>query len=508
MAQKSRTYKLLSPLDSQPIGTFKSESEKEVTKKIERQRKAQKDFGRLGLKERIKILKQIRKEFIKQSNALIERTRAETGKPYAEIYGGEIVANIELIDFYVKNAKKVLNPEKVPINPVNYPGKSGYIHHAPLGVVGVLSSWNYPVALAMRAIVPALIAGNAVAFKPSEQASSTGELIGEIFQAHLPEDVLLTYYGQKETNQAIVKFANKINFIGSVATGRSVAALCGENLIPCSTELSGKDAAIVLDDCNFERAVNGVIWGAFTNTGQNCASVERVFVQKGIADKFISAVVEKVKRLRLEDDIGPMKNENQMKMLMRHINEAKNAKGAEILAGGKRIQKTLYFEPTVIKVKDTKPAFMNEETFGPTLPIVVVNDFDEALEKANDSSYGLTMSVWTSDIDHVEGRIADIEAGVITINNCVFTGALTSAPWGGVKETGSGVTNSKYGLLEMTRPQFLLKDKNKAAKEPWWYPYSDDLITLMKTVIGAYSGKVGNYLKVPAILKKVLRIHI
>lgn len=463
---------------------------------------AKKEWGAKPISERITSLKKARKVFYDRVEDLVKVVQSETGKVLPEIYGGEIIANLELFDFYIKNAEKNLGNEPVAINPLNYPRKKGYIQHRPLGIVGVLSSWNYPVALPLRAIIPALVAGNCVAFKPSVEATLTGQVIAEIFESVLPEGVFVAAYGGRDVSQAIIEVADKINFIGSVSTGKAIAQRCAERLIPYSMELSGKDAAIVLEDCDFERTVNGVIWGAFTNSGQNCASIERLYVVETLYDRFVKTLLERVSQLQRDRDYGPLRNEKQMSLVTSHVENARQT-GSKILAGGQRIGHSLYFEPTVIEVKDHTAEFIREETFGPTLPILKVKNLEEAIQKTNTAQFGLTTSLWTKNIRLAENVAPQIESGVVMINNCVFTGALASAPWGGVKNTGHGVTNSKYGLLEMTRPHFILIDRSKASKETWWYPYSDDLILLMKTVVETLGGKFLSYLRLPGLLKKV-----
>ncbi|MBK7977457.1 MAG: aldehyde dehydrogenase family protein [Deltaproteobacteria bacterium] len=302
----------------------------------------------------------------------------------------------------------------------------------------------------------------------------------------------------------VIELADKINFIGSVSVGKEIAKRCGERLIPCSTELSGKDAAIVLADAPFERAVNGVLWGAFTNAGQNCASIERLYVEDAIYDRFVPALVERVGRLRLGDDVGPLRNDKQMALVVGHVQNARDT-GSKILAGGERVAGSLFFQPTVIEVADRNATFLVEETFGPTLPIIRVKDAEEAIAEANRAKFGLTGSVWTSDLARAEVLARRLEVGVATINNCVFTGALTSAPWGGVKETGHGVTNSKYGLLEMTRPAFVLSDKSTGPKESWWYPYGGEVTSLMRAVVSQLGGNVAAVLKLPFLLPRALK---
>jgi acyl-CoA reductase-like NAD-dependent aldehyde dehydrogenase len=442
----------------------------------------------LGVRERAVYLKRIRRAFYQRRHELIDRATRETGKPDVEVMTAGILANLELIDYFCGVAPEVLAPDKLSINPINYPRKRGAIHHEPLGTVAVVSSWNYPIALPMRAIVPALLAGNCVLFKPSKEAALTGECLGEIFEENLPAGVFGTAQGGRHVIRAVVENANKLNFIGSTSTGGALAHQCADQMIPAAWELSGVDAAIVLPDCNLERTVHGVVWGAFTNTGQNCASIERLLLHRDIASAFLPRLVEETLKLRLGQDIGPLRNTSQLATVEAHIKDAVD-RGAKVLCGGKATGSGYYFEPTILEMSSHEGLAIKEETFGPTLPVVIVDSVDEAIRLCNDVAYGLTAGVWTSDLAEGERIAAQLDVGVAMVNNASFTAAMPQAPWGGVKSTGYGVTNSKYILLEMTHPKMMLVDGN-TARELWWYPYNERLRTLLDAMIDANAGKV------------------
>jgi acyl-CoA reductase-like NAD-dependent aldehyde dehydrogenase len=267
-------------------------------------------------------------------------------------------------------------------------------------------------------------------------------------------------------------------FTGSVATGRKIAVACAERLIPTSLELGGKDAAIVLKDCNLERTARGLVWGAFTNAGQNCASIERVYVEKPIADTLVPRVVALAKELRPGVDTGVLTTERQCDIVRSQLAKAVDA-GAEVLAGGPPEEGKLDFPPTVVKVTDEDTPLMQDETFGPILPIVVVGDEEEAIRRANASRFGLTTSVWTKRINHAHEIARRLKSGVVTINNHGFTGAVAAAPWTGTGESGTGITNSPHALAELTRVRFVLEDRSSAKSELWWYPYTPVLRTIV-----------------------------
>jgi acyl-CoA reductase-like NAD-dependent aldehyde dehydrogenase len=504
---EGQAWEIFSPLDGSSLGVHGKSDPADVRKALERQRLAWPPWRSTPLEQRVGYLRKAREAFFQRVDEIVDIVHRETGKPVQEIYGAEIIANLELFDFHIRRAGRTLADEPVRINRLTYPGKKGYIAHRPLGIVGVLSSWNYPVALPLRAIVPALAAGNCVAFKPSVDATLTGRVLASVFEAVLPDGVFLAAYGGREVSRAIIDAADKINFIGSVETGRKVAVRCAERFIPCSSELSGKDAAIVLGDCHLDRAVDGVLWGAFTNAGQNCASIERALVDASIYDEFLDRLVKRAERLRIGQDVGPLRNERQMRLVEAHVENARQA-GCRVLTGGRRVQGGLYFEPTVIAVTCEDAAFLREETFGPTLPVMRISGLEEGIRRANDSRFGLTVSVWTGDTEAARKIAERMETGIVTVNNAVFTGALAGAPWGGVKETGDGVTNSRYGLLEMTRPQFVLVDRSRAPRESWWYPYTGELTELMKGVVETLGGRVAANLRVLRLLRKVQKQRI
>lgn len=442
----------------------------------------------LGTEERAVYLRRIRRAFYQRRHELVDHASTETGKPEAEVIAAEILANLDLITYFCKAAPKVLAPEPASINPINYPRKRGYTVHEPLGTVAVVSSWNYPIALPMRAIVPALLAGNCVLFKPSKEAALTGQCLGEIFAENLPAGVFATAQGGRDVIRAVVKNSNRLQFIGSTSTGHALARQCADQMIPSAWELSGVDAAIVLPDCDLERTVHGVVWGAFTNAGQNCASIERLLVHRDIASVFLPRIVEETRKLRLGKDVGPLRSETQLKTVEAHLADALQ-RGGRVLCGGKRTGTGYYHEPTIVELPKHEGLAIQEETFGPTLPVVIVDSVDEAVRLCNEVNYGLTASVWTRDLAEGERICERLDVGVAMVNNASFTAAMPHAPWGGVKGTGYGVTNSPAILHEMTHPKFVLVDANPA-RELWWYPYNDRLRELLDALVDANAGKI------------------
>jgi succinate-semialdehyde dehydrogenase/glutarate-semialdehyde dehydrogenase len=334
----------------------------------------------------------------------------------------------------------------------------------------------------------ALMVGNTVVLKPSEYTLLVGLKIGEIFQAvGLPDGVLNVIPGDGSTGEALAEApVNKIIFTGSVSTGRKVMMAAAKNLTPVVLELGGKDPMIVCRDADLEVAASAAVWGAFTNSGQLCASVERCYVDETIAQEFMAKVVEKTEQLRqgiterLDTDVGSMANENQLRIVEQQVVDAM-ARGATVLCGGQQNRELqgLYFKPTVLTNVDHSFSIMREETFGPVLPIMTFETEEEAVRLANDTVYGLTASVWTKDIERGKRLASQIEAGTVMVNECAYTHALPQTPWGGVKQSGVGRTHSKLGLKELVAVEHIHVNRLATVKDFWWYGYSEELYQVL-----------------------------
>jgi succinate-semialdehyde dehydrogenase/glutarate-semialdehyde dehydrogenase len=335
----------------------------------------------------------------------------------------------------------------------------------------------------MTGIAAALAAGNTVVLKPAPATTLVGLRLGELCRkAGFPDGVVNVVATDDTVGAGLVEDPRlgKIVFTGSVATGKKVMAAASRNLTPVVLELGGKDAAIVCRDADVERAARGLVWGAFVNAGQTCASVERVYVEQPVAEAFIARVVEEARRLEVgppaaaSTDVGPMTMERQRRVVEEHVQDAV-ARGAKVLAGGARPPGPGWFyPPTVLTGVDHTMRIMREETFGPVLPIMVVSSLDEALALANESEYGLTASGWTRDPETARRLQESLHAGVVTINDCLYSFGEPTAPWGGVKSSGIGRIHGLAGLLEMTQVKYVSRDTGRGPML-WWYPYGPEL---------------------------------
>ncbi|HHH28273.1 MAG TPA: aldehyde dehydrogenase family protein [Polyangiaceae bacterium] len=502
------TFSTESPVDGEPLDPVEPTEPSEVEMLVAEARRAGEAWAARPLADRIDVLLELKPRILSRAEEIAELVHREVGKPIEEAALAEVLPNADLVDYWCDSIEELLDRRVVELDPLSYPGKQGHVQHDPRGVVALITPWNYPLAIPLRTLVPALLAGNAVVFKPSEITPRCGALVASLFEDLLPKGVLQLAQGGGEVGKALVTSdVDLVVFTGSVPTGRAIAVACAERLIPCSLELGGKDAAIVLDDCDLERAAQGVVWGAFTNAGQNCAAVERVYVHEAIAERFLNRVVEVTEGLRPGVDTAYMTTAAQREKVRAHL-EAATSSGAEVLTGGDEGE-GLAFPPTVVRIDDEDAPTMNEETFGPLLPVVVVKSADEAIEKANASRYALTTSLWTKNYRWAREATKRLRSGVVTVNNHAFTAALPAAPWTGTGDTGYGITNSPHVLSSLTRVRFVLEDRNRAKRELWWYPYTPVLRTIafaMAKVRGGAGliGRVGALLQLLTSIPKRL----
>jgi len=471
-AQRPGPFPTHSPVDGEPLPHVDATMPAEIKRMVARAREAQAAWAATPVRDRATLIAGVKKRLLARAEEIARLLRQECGKPIEEAALAEVLPNADLIDYWTLSIEELLEEAPLELDPLAYPGKLGRVRRDPRGVVALITPWNYPVAIPLRTLVPALLAGNAVVFKPSEVTPRAGALVASLFEGLLPEGVLQLVQGGGDVGAALVDAGvDLVVFTGSVATGKQIAVACAQHLIPVSLELGGKDAAIVLADCDLERTARGVVWGAFTNAGQNCASVERVYVERAIADRFVERVIAVTKELRPGVDTAVITTARQCAIVREQLDQAL-ADGATLLAGGTPEKGSLAFPPTVVRVESEDTPLLEEETFGPILPIVVVQSAEEAVERTNASRFGLTTSIWTRRYGHAHKLAERLRSGVVTINNHGFTAALPGAPWTGMGESGHGVTNGPHALAELTRPRFVLEDRSRAKRELWWYPYT------------------------------------
>ena len=418
-------------------------------------------WSSLSVEERIEYMKKLSELLEKEKADITEIIMKEVGKP-------EIEAETEVIDAqasinHYSNEILKVDTKKMEFDEEAFPDTEGYVEFVPFGVIGLITPWNYPLSLPIWTIVPALLAGNTIIFKPSEYSTEADKKINELLNKVLPDGVFNTVLGGDELGKELVKSEiDKLFFTGSVKAGKDIMKNIG--IKPVSLELGGKDAFIVCEDADIDLTVKGLLWGATGNCGQVCVAAERVYVNKKIAEKFVKNLVKEAKGLKKGKDIGDMINEVQIKKVESHIKDAVS-KGAKILCGGKG--EGLFFEPTVLTNVSKEMKIMTEETFGSVIPVIVVESDEEAISFANNSKFGLGATIWSKDIERGRKIGKKLNVGMIWINdiNLPFEGGDY---WGGTKE--SGLVSSESKVMQCLKKKSFIIYKGKE-KRGWWYPY-------------------------------------
>jgi acyl-CoA reductase-like NAD-dependent aldehyde dehydrogenase len=470
--------------------------EEELTERFQRARAAQNQIAAMSISERIAAAVRISDYLIAHQEEIIDRLVRETGKTRFDALSTELFEICDLVDYYRDAAPKILADQTVH-TPIVLMGKKSKIVYEPLGVLLIISPWNYPLYQCFVPSLLAFLAGNAVVYKPSEVTPLKG-LYEEIMEgADFPKDAIQIVYGGKETGAALIEHKpDKIHFTGSVRAGKQIMAAAAQELIPVDLELGGKDPALVFEDVDIERTANGVVWSAFTNAGQSCTSLERCYVHESIYDQFVEKVVALTKQLRLatpageaaeigKADIGCMTAAFQLEIIESQLADAVQ-KGAKIMTGGERLGDTLHFPPTVVVNVDHQMRLLTEETFGAVLPIMPFSSEAEAIELANDSPYGLSASVWSKDLQRAERVARAIRTGNVSINNHMLTEGNPALPFGGVKESGFGRYKGDFGLLTFSNIKSIIMGPNNNAIETHWYPQTTQKYRLMTRLMRTF----------------------
>jgi acyl-CoA reductase-like NAD-dependent aldehyde dehydrogenase len=485
-----------SPVTGERLGEFPITSREGVIAAVARARSAHTTWRETPLSSRLAMLDRIKEVIQTHGEEYARRISDDTGKPLVDSLLTELMIIPLFLDYYRKTAPKLLARRKVP-TPILFPGKTSYIEHFPIGVVAVISPWNFPFQLAMVPVISALIAGNTVVLKPSEITPITGEIIAEIFRRiGIPTGVVEVVQGDGSTGAALAESdVDKIFFTGSVATGRKIMAAAAKKPIPVELELGGKDAMIVCSDAHLERAARGAIWGGLVNCGQMCTSVERIFVEASVHDRFVEILEREVRKVKVggpdeHADMGPMTFARQLETVERHVRDALD-KGARVLFGGEKLARPgQFYAPTLLTGVRPDMSIYLEETFGPVLPVIKVRDVEEAVRMANEHEFGLLASVWTRDIDHGLEIASRLECGQVTVNDVVVSVGNPALPFGGVKSSGFGRYHGPEGLLGFTHQKAIMVDRGRAATEPLWFPYGRKYPAMRDAFHGLVSGNL------------------
>jgi acyl-CoA reductase-like NAD-dependent aldehyde dehydrogenase/choline dehydrogenase-like flavoprotein len=470
------------PATGQTIATVPDLGPDEVRAMVARAREAQPIWEAIGFAGRAEVLLAARRWMVDNAERVVTTIVGETGRPADETQFAELAYGLSALDFWTKMAPAYLADEPIVSASPFIRGRELIVRYAPLGVVGVIGPWNYPLNNSFGDGIPALAAGNAVVLKPSEVTPLTSLLMAEMLaECGMPEHAFQVATGGGATGAALVDEVDMVMFTGSAATGKKVMARAAQSLTPVSLELGGKDPMIVLADADLERAANAAISYGLNNSGQVCISVERIYVEAPVYDEFLDRVAGKVEALRQGPpgdpgsvDVGAIIFPPQIELIEAHVRDAVS-KGARVITGGRRAEGTAgrFFEPTVLADVDHSMRCMVEETFGPTLPVMRVGDATQAIRLANEGPYGLQASVWTRDTEAGERLARRIEAGVCCVNDAQVNYAALELPMGGWKASGLGSRHGPDGIRKYAKRQSLMVTPGYAPeREPHMLPYS------------------------------------
>lgn len=440
------------------IGVFPASDSQDIAIAVEAARKAFPEWSATPAPKRAEYLWKVATRLIEKKWDFARDMTREMGKVLKEA-GGDVQEAIDTAQYLHGEGRRLFGV----VAPSELKNKFNLAYRKPVGVVGVISPWNFPMAIPMWKIAPALVCGNTIVFKPSSYVPLSGHHLVEVFEeVGLPPGVLNLVHGAGGTaGEALIQHPriDLVSFTGSTDSGRHILEVCAHGIKKVSLELGGKNPIVVLDDADVDLVVEGVLWGAFGTTGQRCTATSRLILQKGIADRVMNALIPRVKALRLGDgvdpktDVGPLVNEDQLKRVAHYVKVGQQ-EGARLVCGGKmarrgNLAKGFFFEPTVFTEVRRNMTIWKDEIFGPVLCVITANTPEEAIELANDTRYGLSSSIYTNDISRAFQAIEALEAG-ITYVNAPTIGAEVHLPFGGVKETGNGHREgAAWTLLEI-----------------------------------------------------------
>ncbi len=485
--------KSINPATLELIGEVEETPIEKINEIFENSKKAQKIWAKVPLKQRARRIAEVNKIISNQFNEISLLISEEVGKPPSEAFVNEVYSVMDSTFHYYSTVQEFLGKTKeIPLKFYESLKKKSILLRKPLGVVCVIGPYNYPFTIPFQQIVQSLMAGNSVIFKPSSETVLVGKKIQEIFdQIDIPKNLVQTVFGSgSKLGNPLIDNAQKILFTGSTATGKRIMQRAARTLTEVNLELGGKSAMIVFPDADLDRAVKAARWGVFTNSGQVCSSVKRLYLHSSIYDNFLNNLVELTRKLKQDIptkpnvDVGAMINEEQLgfvdEMVKKGIEE-----GAKVLIGGKRNPnlKGYFYEPTILTATNNMKV-VQEEIFGPVLVVLKFDEEKEVIEMVNNNQYGLTSSIWTNNISLGKKIAEQLDTGSVMINEVVYTFALPSTPWGGIKNSGIGRSHGKLGFYEVTRPLHINIDQYD---EPdlWWFPYDknfDEIVKNFKTI--------------------------
>jgi succinate-semialdehyde dehydrogenase/glutarate-semialdehyde dehydrogenase len=475
----------INPATGEIIGNFPIHSLEDVKNVIQKARQAQKKWQTTPLKHRMKHIKKIGNYIFENADHISKVISKDNGKTIMEAFASEVFPSIMAVKYDCKMAGKWLKNKKLKSSNIFFIYKRCKIRRVPWGVIGIISPWNYPLSIPFYQVIMGLLAGNAVVLKTATETQIVGSVLQQCLEAaEMPENLFthINMPGRLVGDALLDNGINKLFFTGSMNVGKKLMAKASESLIPISLELGGNDAMIICEDADLIRSAGGALWAGFHNCGQSCGGIERIYIHESVYSDFIEILKINIESMRLgigtdlDIDMGAMTTSSQIDTVQEHIKDALN-QGARIAAQSSLPDNNNlanFIPATLLTEVNHDMQVMLEETFGPVVGIMKYRTIEEAIALANDSSMGLTGSVWSKDRKKAEMIGRQLEAGVITINDHLMTHGMPESPWGGFKNSGIGRCHGEIGFEEMTQPQLIAQDLLPWIKRyPWWHPYNN-----------------------------------
>ncbi|NQV15686.1 aldehyde dehydrogenase family protein [bacterium] len=467
------------PATGESLGKIPQNTVQDINEGVKRIRVAQAKWAKLSFSERGQSLRKMQRHLVKHSESYARTISRDNGKTLADAYLTDISSAVIAFDYYIKHTARVLRSRRVKGSHIFSLYTKNSLQRIPLGVIGIISPWNYPLAIPMHEILMALMAGNGILYKAASETQMVGQIIQKIVDSgDLPANLFIqvNVAGRIAGDAFLEAGIDKLFFTGSVPIGKKLMQKAAETLTPVSLELGGNDPMIVCAEANLKKAANGAIWAGFSNSGQSCAGVERIYVHRDVYRPFLKLLKQRVEKLRVGDpekketQIGTMTTARQQKAVRETLEEAIQ-QGASVSAISQIDENTGQALPaTILTDVNHNMKIMREETFGPVMGVMSFKTIEEAIRLANDSDLGLTASVWSKNHRMARHIASQLEAGVVTINNHLFSHGIPNLPWGGFKQSGVGRTHGELGLLEMTEAQVIVSDLFPANKQLYWSP--------------------------------------
>ena len=496
----SRQLRVVNPATLEEVGSVPTTEPEGIGEIVAEARLAQEQWARQPFDARTQLLRRVARVVLESGDEIARTVVAETGKPLVEAITAEVFVSLDTLGWLARQAGRVLRQERIPFRQVHLRHKRAWLSYEPVGVVAIVSPWNFPFAIPFTGVAMAVAAGNAAVVKPAELTPLSGAWVEEVFRrAGAPPGLVRVIQGTGETaGDTLVgtRGVGKVVFTGSAAVGRAVAARAAERLCPVTLELGGKDPMLVLADADLDRAVAGALWGAYSNCGQVCSGVERIYVEDELFEPFVDGLAARTVELRIGSgdnpgvELGPLISEEQRGRVEELVADA-IAAGAELAAGGGRPRIELpgwFHEPTILVGEPSGARIREEEIFGPVVTVGKIANVSDGVRRANASPFALGASVWTRDRAKARAVATRLDAGSVWTNDVAYSYGTCQAPWGGRQESGYGRTHSAQGLRELSQTKFTDADAGRISP-PWWFPYDERVADGFRGALGAIYGQ-------------------